>query len=104
MKSGICQLNRQSPRGRFGWLCVTNNGDCSCDDLGEEGGRVGALARRLAGNRFRRHPGVIADQFGHVRRGWASGRSAEDQGRTPLLIHVRKETLGLIVWTTNGGP
>jgi len=33
----ICHLNRQSPRGRFGWLCVTNNGDCLCDDHMEGG-------------------------------------------------------------------
>jgi hypothetical protein len=33
MKLRVRQVYRQSPRGRFGWLCVTNNGDCLCDDL-----------------------------------------------------------------------
>ena len=27
----IRQVNRHSPRGRFGWLCVTHNRDCLCD-------------------------------------------------------------------------
>ena len=27
IKSRICHLNRQSPSGRVGWLCVTNNRD-----------------------------------------------------------------------------
>ena len=26
MRSRMCHLDRQSPRGRFGWLCATNNG------------------------------------------------------------------------------
>jgi len=34
MKLRMCQVNRQSPHGRFGWLCVTNNDDClSSSDL-----------------------------------------------------------------------
>ena len=26
MRSRMCHLDRQGPRGRFGWLCVTDNG------------------------------------------------------------------------------
>ena len=29
----ICQSERQRPRRRVGWLCVTNNGDCLGDSL-----------------------------------------------------------------------
>jgi hypothetical protein len=35
MKLRIRHLNRQSPRDRFGWLCVTNNGDGSRRPLTE---------------------------------------------------------------------
>jgi hypothetical protein len=34
MKSRIRNLNRQTPRGHLGWLCVANNGDCLGDSLG----------------------------------------------------------------------
>jgi hypothetical protein len=33
LESRIRQVDRQSPRGCFGWLCVTNNGDCLWDRL-----------------------------------------------------------------------
>jgi hypothetical protein len=33
MKLRMGQLNCQGPRGRFGRLCVSNNGECLCDSL-----------------------------------------------------------------------
>ena len=33
MRSRMCHLDRQSPRGRFGWLCATNNGGRLCDSV-----------------------------------------------------------------------
>jgi len=33
MRSRMCHLDRQSPRGRVGWLCGTNNGGRVCDSL-----------------------------------------------------------------------
>ena len=58
MKLRICQVNRQSLRGRFGWLCVTNNGDCLCDDL-----RGGAEVATVVGGQAREIPRPARSQL-----------------------------------------
>jgi len=42
MRSRMCQLDRQSPRGRFGWLCGSNNGGRLCDSVRDDAHQPGA--------------------------------------------------------------
>ena len=42
MRSRMCHLDRQSPRGRFGWLCGSNNGGRLCDSVRDDAHQPGA--------------------------------------------------------------
>ena len=81
MRSRMCHLDRQSPRGRFGWLCATNNGGRLCDSV--PGRRAGQPLRDE--NRVRA-PATLPGPLALSRRGLAPRRPRQGCGTVAEIL------------------